>query len=137
VDEARPLDSALALSTPLDEEGENGFLQASEVIDALSLDADLVTLSACETALGRNVGGEGILGLTRAFQIAGARSVLASLWSVGDESTSLLMKAFYGALADGASRGEALRTAQLRLLGNPETEDPFAWSGFELNGDPR
>src|SRR5262249_22934324 len=97
LDERVPLDSALVLAVPeapapgLD----NGLLQAWEIFDHVRIDADLVTLSACRTGLGREMGGEGLLGLTRAFHYAGARSVLATLWDVSDRSTPVLMKRFY------------------------------------------
>ena len=77
------------------------------------------------------------MGLTRAFQYAGARSVLASLWSVGDESTGKLMERFYGYLKQGQSKAEALRNAQLDLLRSEEYSHPFHWAGFELVGDWR
>ena len=85
LDERFPLNSALALTIPArPAEGQaNGLLQAWEIFEQMRIDADLVTLSACETGLGKELGGEGLIGLTRAFQYAGARSVLASLWSVG------------------------------------------------------
>src|SRR5206468_2788122 len=100
LDEHLPLNSALALTAPeaKAEGAENGLLQAWEVFDSLRLDADLVTLSACDSALGKDSGGEGLLGLTRAFQYAGARSVVSSLWSVADKSTAELMRHFYTAL---------------------------------------
>lgn len=137
VDERFPLNSALALTIPESpKEGEdNGLLQAWEIFESVRIDADLVTLSACETALGQEVGGEGLVGLTRAFQYAGARSVLASLWSVGDASTSQLMKGFYGALKAGKTKDEALREAQVGLLRDPRTSDPFHWAAFEVIGD--
>jgi len=97
VNERFPLDSALALTIPeKPKEGQdNGLLQAWEIFEQVHIDADLVTLSACETGLGKEMGGEGLVGLTRAFQYAGARSVLASLWKVEDRSTEELMKRFY------------------------------------------
>jgi CHAT domain-containing protein/tetratricopeptide (TPR) repeat protein len=137
IDERFPLNSALALTIPESpKEGEdNGLLQAWEIFEKVRLDADLVTLSACETALGKEMGGEGLVGLTRAFQYAGARTVLASLWSVGDASTSELMKGFYRALKVGTTKDEALREAQLALLKNPRTAHPFHWAAFQIIGD--
>jgi tetratricopeptide (TPR) repeat protein len=134
-----PLDSALALSIPKSpaEGQDNGLLQVWEIFESVRLDADLVTLSACETALGKDFGGEGLIGLTRAFQYAGARSVLASLWKVSDESTSRLMQRFYEGLQAGLSKDEALRNAQLALLADPAFADPFHWAGFVLLGDWR
>lgn len=104
----------------------------------MRLDADLVVLSACETALGEEQGGEGISGLSRAFQWAGARSVLASLWTVPDESTADLMKAFYSSVARGVPRDEALREAQRAILGRGgDAAHPYFWAAFELFGAPR
>ncbi|HEX6903049.1 MAG TPA: CHAT domain-containing protein, partial [Thermoanaerobaculia bacterium] len=93
VDDRSPFDSGLVLSIPeeLAEGHDNGLLQVWEIFERVRLDADLVVLSACETGVGEIRGGEGIIGLTRAFQYAGARSVLASLWSVEDEATAELM----------------------------------------------
>ena len=118
IDERFPLNSALALTIPdRPAEGQaNGLLQAWEIFEQMRIDADLVTLSACETGLGKEMGGEGLVGLTRAFQYAGARSVLASLWSVGDESTAELMTRFYGQLKAGKTKDDALRAAQLELI---------------------
>ena len=139
LDERFPLNSALALTIP-ERPGEgqdNGLLQAWEIFESARLDADLVTLSACESALGKEMGGEGLLGLTRAFQYAGARSVLASLWSVSDDSTSDLMKRFYGYLRDGRSKDEALRAAQVELIRSRDFAHPYHWAAFQLTGDWR
>ena len=95
-----------------------------------SLQARLVTLSACQTGLGQTVEGEGLLGLTRAFIYAGARDVLCSLWPVSDESTAQLMTGFYAALQGGAPVEDALRQAQQSLLADPATADPFYWAAF-------
>ncbi len=134
-----PLDSALAFSIPsrLREGADNGLLQVWEIFEQGRIDADLVALSAGDTGLGEVLGGEGLLGLTRAFQYAGARSVFASLWSVSDESTGVLMNRFYGYLKQGQSKDEALRSAQLDLLRGSEHAHPFHWAGFELVGDWR
>jgi len=146
VDNRFPLNSALVLTQPATASGErdNGLLQVWEIFEQLRLGADLVTLSACETALGQELGGEGILGLTRAFHYAGARSVVASLWSVADDSTADLMARFYGHLASGKSKDEALRAAQLDLIrGTGQTKDaarlshPFHWASFQVFGDWR
>ncbi len=142
-----PMDSALALSIPATwREGEdNGLLQAWEIFEQVRLDADLVTLSACRSALGRELAGEGMLGLTRAFQYAGARSVLASLWSVSDATTAVLMERFYRQLRDGRTHAEALRRAQVSFLRQPlniegqevDASYPFYWAAFQLFGDWR
>lgn len=147
LDEEAPLESALALSTPSETTPapEDGFLQAWEIFEQLRIDADLVTLSACETALGENLAGEGLLGLTRAFQYAGARSVVATLWEVSDETTAQLMTVFYRHLSDGLTKDEALRRAQTELIHAPIRSDessidasaPLFWAGFQLTGDWR
>jgi CHAT domain-containing protein len=148
IDERFPLNSALALTIPanLGRGQDNGLLQAWEIFEHVRVDADLVTLSACETALGKEMGGEGLLGLTQAFQYAGARSVLASLWGVADESTALLMKRFYGYLKAGKGKADALRLAQMDLIkaktgteasARPSFSHPFHWAAFQLIGDWR
>jgi len=140
LDEDVPLDSALVLTIPRKgEDRDNGLLQAWEVFETLRIDADLVVLSACETGLGRELKGEGLVGLTRAFQYAGARSIVASLWSVADESTSWLMRAFYRNLREGMAKDEALRRAQMALIETSgdarDVSHPFYWAAFELIGD--
>ena len=137
INERFPLDSALAFTIPENpKEGQdNGLLQAWEIFERVRIDADLVTLSACESGLGKEMGGEGLIGLTRAFQYAGARSVLASLWKVEDESTAELMKRFYGYLKAGKTKDEALRLAQLDLIQSPNYSAPQDWAAFQLNGD--
>jgi CHAT domain-containing protein len=136
IDERFPLDSALVLSPGPGQE--NGLLQAWEIFDGLRIDADLVTLSACETALGKDMGGEGLLGLTRAFLYAGARSVLASLWRVSDQTTPGLMRRFYRHLARGRPKDEALRAAQVEMIRAGGTgAHPFRWAAFQVFGDWR
>jgi CHAT domain-containing protein len=82
------------------------------------------------------MGGEGLVGLTRAFQYAGARSVLASLWSVSDISTARFMKRFYGYLRGGKSKDEALRAAQIeQIRERTRSSHPFHWAAFQLTGD--
>ena len=139
LDNRFPLDSALAFSIPQQwrEGQDNGLLQAWEIFEQVRIDADLVTLSACDTGLGKVLGGEGLMGLTWAFQYAGARSVFASLWSVSDESTGELMKLFYGYLEEGQSKASALRSAQLDLLRDSPFSHPFHWASFQLIGDWR
>ena len=139
LDPRAPLNSALALSLPAQRRDgeENGLLQAWEIFEQVRLDTDLVTLSACETALGAELAGEGLIGLTRAFHYAGARSVLASLWRVADDSTADLMVRFYGHLKAGLSKDEALRRAQRDTIAQPRTSAPFHWAAFILSGDWR
>ena len=132
-----PLDSGLVLAPPLKTDTDNGVLQAWEIIEQLRLEADMVTLSACETALGKERNGEGLLGLSRAFLHAGARSVLASLWKVEDESTAEFMRHVYRQLRDGKSKAEALRAAQLAMIRDTaggHAANPYHWAGFQLIG---
>lgn len=110
------------------------MLRASDIV-GLDLDARLAVLSACDTAAGRIVSGEGVQGLTTAFLGAGVRSVVATLWPVDDATTAVWVEAFYRQLADGASAAESLRRASLALRSNPATAHPFHWAGFVLVGD--
>ncbi len=138
LDRRFPLDSALALAAaPASQGDDNGMLQAWEIFERLRIDSDLVTLSACGTGLGRDAGGEGLIGLTRAFQYAGARSVLASLWAVSDRSTAALMARFYSKLRAGNPKDVALAEAQRELLREGRFSHPYSWAAFELNGDWR
>jgi CHAT domain-containing protein len=145
-DDRVPLDSSLVLTLPREthEGTPNGRLQAWEIFERVRLDADLVTLSGCRTGLGAERGGEGLVGLARAFQFAGARSVVASQWAVSDRSTAELMVRFYDALNRGAAKDEALQIAQRASIhgippssGAPDTRHPFRWAAFELIGDWR
>lgn len=133
--ERRPLHSALALSFESSTAGEGGVLEAWEIMDELKLDADLVTLSACDTALGPEVGGEGLLGLTRAFLMSGTRSVLATLRGIPDRSTSELMQVFYRKLRSGATKDRALQAAQIHLIRSARWSAPKDWAAFQLSGD--
>ena len=115
--------------------GEDGLLQVRE-IRSLSLNADLVTLSACDTGVGPLEGEEGIANLVRAFLFAGAKSVVASLWTADDPSTRALMERFYRYIADGEDKGSALRHAQMDLIAEfGDQALPFYWAGFILVGD--
>ncbi len=134
----RPELSGVVLSL-FDERGrkQDGFLRLHDVYN-LRLDADLVVLSGCQTALGKDLRGEGLVGLTRGFMYAGARAVVASLWQVDDESTAELMKRFYRAmLKDGRPPSEALRAAQLEMSRDRRWSAPFYWAGFVLQGEWR
>jgi CHAT domain-containing protein len=133
LDRRFPLDSGLALAQPEGAGGDNGLLQAWEVFERVRLDADLVTLSACDTASGREAGGEGLIGLSRAFQYAGARSVLASLWAVSDRSAAEFMRRFYEALKEGRPKDQAVQAAQRAL----RHQHPYHWAAFQLSGDWR
>jgi CHAT domain-containing protein len=135
IDDEDPLASALALSP--EGEQDDGLLRAYEVMEKLKLNADMVVLSACETGLGEQTRHEGIIGLTRAFQYAGARSVVVSLWSIADASTARLMAELYRHLKAGASKDEALRRAQVALIRSKAYGHPFYWAPFVLVGDWR
>jgi CHAT domain-containing protein len=128
--------SGLVLSQ-VDAEGHprEGFLGLSDIYE-LDLDADLVVLSGCRTALGKEVRGEGVMGLTRGFQYAGVPRVLASLWPVQDRATAELMTRFYRAMwRDHQTPAAALREAQLALRREARYRDPHSWAGFVLQGD--
>lgn len=131
--------SGLVLSL-VDRQGhdQEGFVAASEVFN-LKLSADLVVLSACRTALGKEVRGEGLLGLTRAFMYAGAPRVVASLWRVDDAATAELMTRFYGGMLGPQKLrpAAALRAAQNAVRGQERWRDPYFWAGFVLQGDWR
>jgi len=146
LDDRFPLNSGLLLSEPSgDSSVDNGLLQAWEIFEGVRLEAELVTLSACESGLGTERGGEGLVGLTRAFLYAGARSVVSSLWEVPDVATAELMGHFYGRLAAGVPKAAALRAAQLEVAGKSttlgpeggatEAAHPFYWAAFQLIGD--
>jgi CHAT domain-containing protein/Tfp pilus assembly protein PilF len=136
LDERLPLNSAIVLSIPerLSEGVDNGLLQAWEIIENVRWNADLVVLSACRSALGQEFAGEGLIGLTRAIQFAGSRSVIASLWNVDDRRTATLMKGLYSELRNGKTKDEALRAAQIEMLRSGAAR-PFYWAAFTLNGD--
>lgn len=134
IDESAPARSGLLFSRDAASH-EDGVLRAGE-ITRLKLRADLVTLSACSTGLGKLVNGEGMLGLTRAFFYAGAHNVAVSLWNVNDSATAGLMKSFYAHLKGGEAKSEALRKAKLVLLNgpNPAWRHPYYWAAFVLVG---
>jgi CHAT domain-containing protein/tetratricopeptide (TPR) repeat protein len=111
----------------------DGLLETREVWNLPLEDADLVTLSACQTQLGDLSAGDELVGLSRAFIYAGTPSLVASLWSVEDESTAYLMERFYGYLQGGMSKGAALRQAKLDTMA--EYPSPYHWAAFTLIGD--
>ena len=136
LDSAHPELSGLALSL-VDENGkeQDGYLRLNEIYN-LKLNAELVVLSACQTGLGKEVRGEGLIGLTRGFMYAGAPRVVASLWQVNDAATAELMKRFYrGMLKNGLPPAAALRTAQLELMNRPAWQSPYFWGAFVLQGE--
>jgi CHAT domain-containing protein len=137
LDNRDPLDSHLLLTKTGGDDTENdGLLRAREIIN-MRLNADLAVLSACETGGGRISPGEGVIGMSWAFFVAGTRSVVVSQWRVNSASTSQLMKNFYQALASqadikGRNKSQALREASLRLLQDRRYRHPFYWAGFVL-----
>ncbi|MEM7351281.1 MAG: CHAT domain-containing tetratricopeptide repeat protein [Acidobacteriota bacterium] len=138
LDSSEPRRSGLVLSL-VDEDGKpaDGFLRLPEIY-ALELQADVVVLSGCQTALGKEIRGEGLVGLTRGFMYAGAERVLASLWKVQDKATAELMTRFYRfLLQDGLSPAAALRAAQRSILSETDWQDPYYWAAFVLQGDWR
>jgi CHAT domain-containing protein/Tfp pilus assembly protein PilF len=133
-DDVDPLGSGLLLSPA---GSDAGLLTAADVVSRWRLRADVVMLSACETAVGQVRRYEGMYGLARAFLFAGSRSVGASLWRVDDVSTARLMGAFYRGYASGVPKVEALRRAQVALLRSKDDSDPYYWSCFVLMGAER
>jgi CHAT domain-containing protein len=137
LDTERPELSGIVLSL-VDRDGRprNGFLRMHELY-TLRLPVDLVVLSACRTALGRELRGEGLVGLTRGFMYAGAPKVLASLWTVDDRATAELMGHFYrGLLGPARLRpAAALRAAQEAVRSQKRWAHPYYWAGFVLHGD--
>jgi CHAT domain-containing protein len=139
LDDSDPMYSRLVLSSA--SRDEDGFLEAREIIN-LNLDADLVVLSACQTARGHVAAGEGLIGMAWAFFVAGAPTTVASQWKVDSASTTLLMTNFHQLLTSQASRSgarttkaQALRGAALKLLSNSQYRHPFYWAGFVMIGD--
>jgi CHAT domain-containing protein/tetratricopeptide (TPR) repeat protein len=127
------------LLSMVDEKGKpvDGFLQLNEIYN-LKLAADLVVLSACQTALGKDVKGEGLIGLTRGFMHAGARRVVGGLWKVDDAATAALMENFYKEMfINGKRPAAALREAQISLSKQKRWQSPYYWAGFVLQGDWR
>jgi CHAT domain-containing protein len=138
IDNQHPLLSGLLLST-VDEQGRsrNGLFQMRDIY-GLRFDADLVVLSACQTGLGRELSGEGLVGLTQGFLYAGSRSVVASLWQVEDNTAATLMTNFYRAmLTEGAPPAVALRRAKLKMYRQQSHQSPYYWSAFVFQGEFR
>lgn len=136
LDSRNPELSGLVLSL-VDEKGarRNGFLRLPDIYN-LNLGADLVVLSGCQTALGREIRGEGLMGLTRGFFHAGASQVMASVWPVRDRATAELMQRFYRALfRERLSPAAALRAAQLSMRQDSRWRDPYFWAAFVVQGD--
>jgi CHAT domain-containing protein len=128
--------SAIVLSL-VDEEGKplDGFLRVHDIYN-LNLPAELVVLSACETGLGKDVTGEGLDGLTRAFMYAGARRLVVSLWNVNDKATASLMQRLYvGMLRSKMTPAAALRAAQIEMLRSRQWQSPYYWAAFVMQGE--
>ncbi len=138
IDNERPGLSSLVLSL-VDEAGkpQHGFLRAHEIYN-LKFPAELVVLSACQTGLGKEVKGEGLMGLTRGFMYTGAARVVVSLWSVNDKATSELMTIFYRQMLKENQRpAAALRTAQIEMWKQKQWQAPYYWAAFVLQGEWR
>jgi len=136
VDTLRAGLSAIVLSL-IDEQGkpQDGFLRTHDIYN-LNLPAELVVLSACETGLGKDVKGEGLDGLTRAFMYAGARRLVVSLWNVNDKATASLMQHLYvGMLKGNKTPAAALRAAQIELLRTRRWQSPYYWAAFVMQGE--
>lgn len=135
VNEQSPELSGLLLAHDTTGQDEDNVLYMGELYN-LQLQADLVTLSACETGLGKMVEGEGVVGLSRALTYAGAQNILVSLWKVNDASTAALMVDFYKILiqADEQEISSALREAKLAMIKTGKFSDPYYWSAFVLMG---
>ncbi len=134
--DAAPMMSSIVLADPGAASPEDGLLTAREIFD-LNWPAELVVLSACNTARGEQRSGEGIVGLTWALFVAGAPTQVLSQWAVADASTAQLMKSFYANLKTGRAKGEALRGASLSLMKDGKHAHPFYWAPFVLIGDWR
>jgi CHAT domain-containing protein len=136
LDNRDPLYSHLLLTKTEGDLENDGSLEAREIMN-MHLNADLAVLSACETGNGRISTGEGVIGMSWAFFVAGTRSMLVSQWRVNSESTAQLMKKFYQALArqpNAGHKSEALRQASLSLIKDSRYRHPFYWAGFVLVG---
>jgi CHAT domain-containing protein len=139
IDEEHPMDSAVLLAT---EGSDDGILSVRDILRLPALKAHLVTLSACQTGLGK-ISGDGVAGLSRSFIIAGTPSVLVSLWNVDDVMTAYQMESFYKDYLASQSKATALRAAQLKTIGFMEKgmtvagsrANPRYWAAFQLVGE--
>jgi CHAT domain-containing protein len=120
---------------PLDATYDNGILTAYEAVNLNLRGTELVVLSACETGLGEVHNGEGVFGMQRAFQVAGAQSVMMSLWKVSDEATSLFMSTFYHNFLETGNKRQAFKATQQTLRSNPNYKHPYYWGAFVLVGE--
>ncbi|MEZ2251437.1 CHAT domain-containing protein [Microcoleus sp.] len=125
------------LMSMVDDKGNlvNGFLRLTDIFN-LKLSADLVVLSACQSGIGQNIKGEGMVGLTRGFMYAGAQRMVVSLWNVDDEGTAVLMQKFYQKmLQQKLSPATALRAAQMEMMEQDKWNSPYYWAAFTLQGE--
>jgi CHAT domain-containing protein/Tfp pilus assembly protein PilF len=136
LDDANPLYSQLVLAAPRPGDAEDGLLEAREIL-GLDLDADLAVLSACETGRGQISGGEGLIGLSWSFFVAGCPTTVVSQWKVESRSTSALMVAFHKELRAGRPRADALARAMRSQMRRPQWRHPFYWAAFAVIGDGR
>ena len=136
LDDVNPMYSRLVLAQKADNRDEDGFLEAREIKE-LDLDADLVILSACDTARGKISGGEGVIGMTWAAFIAGAPATVASQWKVESSSTTEFMLEFHRQMLANKkiSKAEALRRASLKLMKSTKYRHPLYWAPWVLVGD--
>ena len=133
-DRVDPLYSQVLLA---DENGQRNFLEAHEILGMDLSNVSLVTLSACESGLGRVAAGDEVLGFSRAFLSAGSSALILSLWPVADDATEILMTTLYGELAKGTDVQVSMQRAQLALLDRQEFEHPFFWAPFNTIGNWR
>lgn len=139
IDAEMPEMSGIVLSL-FDETGaeQDGFLRVGDIFN-LKLNAELVVLSGCRTGLGKEIRGEGLVGLTRGFMYAGARRVAVSLWDVNDEATSELMTKFYREMLGSkeTTSAESLRQAQISMIRSKKWSNPYFWASFIMQGEPK
>jgi CHAT domain-containing protein len=134
VHQEKPELSSLVMSVS-DDDTEDGYLMMREIFD-LKLNSDLVVLSACKSGLGKNVRGEGVVNLARAFIYAGTQSVIASLWNVADQSTATMMKSFYQKMqGKGMNPTVALTETKREMIAGVKYSHPYYWATFILIGD--
>ena len=136
VNSQHPELSGLVLSL-VNEKGkpQNGFLALQDIYN-LNLPVELVVLSGCETALGKDIQGEGLIGLTRGFMYAGAARVVASLWKIDDLATAELMARFYKAIEEQGMRpAAALQAAQIQIWRQQRWKSPYYWAAFQIQGE--
>jgi len=133
-DQVDPLYSRILLAN---ENGKQNFLEAHEILGIPMRSTALVTLSACESGLGRIAKGDEVLGFTRSFLSAGTSALIASLWPVSDDATEVLMSTVYAELSRGRDVQRAMQAGQLAVLKQPRMAHPFFWAPFNVIGNGR